>query len=772
MKKRLISILCLIAMLLSLCGTSVYAESDNNSVWSGLCAYGEAENENTKISTQVVDGKTYLFLPSNISPEAVTFGVGSSSVVYTVSGSKNISFELKDGSTINLTELCNETDNYKLIFKAMTASGVKSSLEVTVVCSSNVAAMYLVSSDPVNEGREWIESSKDKTNQTTGKMVMQDADGTLVYDSTLSQIKGRGNTTWNLAKRPYQIKLDNKTDLLQTGEKSNKAKAWVLLANYNDQSLLRNTIALNLGYEMGMEYSVENRAVDLYYDGEYRGSYLLTEKVQINKGRINITDLEELNDEANPGVDLETLSVATAKTANGATYTYCEGMVSPADITGGYLLEMEASYRTASEVCYFKTTRSNYVVVKSPEYASKDEMDYIASLYQEYEDALYSSDGINPTTGKSYSDYVDLKSTAQCYIINEFSKNIDGFRTSAYLYKDTGNDIMKMGPLWDYDLTFGVPSGTAANAAHQVEPTGWYTTRSVFAGRLYTMADFRLAVKDEYLNTVCPLVNILLGDESAVGNAGKLHSLAWYRCEMVGTAGSDFVLWRSSYNPTGDWSAKIDELESYLKTRSEWLKDAFTAWNADSYEPISSYLDVDTSNWYFEYVQDATKYSLMQGMGMSFFYPDTYTTRAQVIKVIFGMSGDIEVNYKQHFSDVKSGAWYAGPVTWGADKKIVDGYPDGTFKPDDNITRQDLVVMLYRYAGSPSVSGDKISSFSDAGKVSSYAKNAMEWAVESGIISGYPDGTIKPFGITNRAELAKITSVYYQNFVLNTSKDL
>ena len=201
--------------------------------------------------------------------------------------------------------------------------------------------MYLVSEDAVNKGREWVDSSADKSNKAKGSMVMQSADGTLVYDGALSQIKGRGNSTWLCVKKPYQIKLDSKTDLLQTGDKSNKAKTWVLLANYNDQSLIRNTIALDLGYEMGMEHSMENRAVDLYYDGEYRGSYLLTEKVQINKGRVDITDLEELNTAANKGTDIESLPVATATTANGATYTYCEGMKSPADYSGGYLLEME-----------------------------------------------------------------------------------------------------------------------------------------------------------------------------------------------------------------------------------------------------------------------------------------------------------------------------------------------------------------------------------------------------------------------------------------------
>lgn len=764
MRKRLVAIICMLAMLFSVCGMTAFA---SNSALSSLCAYGDAANENTKIGTQIINGKTYLFLPSNVSPNAVTFGIGSSSAAFTVTGDQNSAVTIRGKGTVDLTSLCSGSDNYKLTFKTSASAGAAETREVTVVCSANVAAMYLVSEDAVNKGREWVDSSADKSNKAKGSMVMQSADGTLVYDGALSQIKGRGNSTWLCVKKPYQIKLDSKTDLLQTGDKSNKAKTWVLLANYNDQSLIRNTIALDLGYEMGMEHSMENRAVDLYYDGEYRGSYLLTEKVQINKGRVDITDLEELNTAANKGTDIESLPVATATTANGATYTYCEGMKSPADYSGGYLLEMEIPSRTAAEVCYFRTSRFNYVVVKSPEFASKEEMDYIATIYQDYEDALYSENGINPNTGKSYSDYVDVESTAKCYIMNELAKNLDGFRTSAYLYKESGVDQLKMGPLWDYDLSFGVGAGVAANANEQVKTDGLYTVRSLFAGRLYTMSDFRVAVKNEYQNSVMPLINnVLLGDINSVGAEGKLHSLAWYRNELLKTACSDFTMWRSSSNPAGDWSAQMTYLTNYITARSKWLNNEISTWNADRYVPVSLYLDVPDSAWYYEYVQDVTKYGLMQGTGMGLFKPGELTTRAQVAKVIFSMSGNNTWPFTKTFSDVAQNDWYATPITWGADNKVILGYADGTFRPNNNITRQELVALLYRHEGSPKVSGTEANKFTDYSAIGSYAVDAMEWAVENGIISGYLDGSVRPHGMTNRAELSKIINLYYEKFVL------
>ena len=129
---------------------------------------------------------------------------------------------------------------------------------------------------------------------------MLNVEGEPIYDGKLEQIKGRGNSTWQLAdKKPYQIKLKKKTDLLESGDVSNKNKTWVLLANAFDGSSMRNMISCSLARDIGVKSSVEFRPVDLYYDGEYRGTYLLTEKVQINAGRVDIANLEEENEEVN-----------------------------------------------------------------------------------------------------------------------------------------------------------------------------------------------------------------------------------------------------------------------------------------------------------------------------------------------------------------------------------------------------------------------------------------------------------------------------------------
>ena len=130
---------------------------------------------------------------------------------------------------------------------------------------------------------------------------------------------------------------------------------------------------------------------------------------------MNVTDLEKANEKANPDVDdLTKLESKTGTTANGATYLYCDDMNDPADITGGYLLEMDFADRAMEEKCYFITARGFYVVVKSPEACSKAEMDYIASWYQDYEDAVFEG-GTSSKTGKPFTDYVTVESMVQCY---------------------------------------------------------------------------------------------------------------------------------------------------------------------------------------------------------------------------------------------------------------------------------------------------------------------------------------------------------------------
>jgi hypothetical protein len=321
-----------------------------------------------------------------------------------------------------------------------------------------------------------------------------------------SEIKGRGNATFSYYKKPYQLKLAKKTALLGM----EKAKTWILLAGYTDQTALHNALAFTLGDAIGIPFNIEYRFVNLYIDGGYRGLYMLCEKVQVDENRVDIRDLEKENEKANPDHDLEDFSVKRVK--NGylvensilSYYTYCEGMASPEDITGGYLVELD-NIRGTSEPCHFMTENGNVYVVKSPEYASLEEMEYIASLFADMEEAIFSADGCNKK-GIHYSEYIDMESFAGIYTLQELLKNWDAYLGSMFFFKDADNDGVRakiyMGPLWDMDNTLGninFNKEYGTDTAYLWAQNGVFNSyKRDFAKMLMSHEDFCDEVKDKF----------------------------------------------------------------------------------------------------------------------------------------------------------------------------------------------------------------------------------------------------------------------------------
>lgn len=723
--------------------------------WSTLRIQGDVSTVNTSIFVQNIAGENTLILPSSVSPSEITLYLNIPDNTMVMANGSLDSVQFHSGMTLNLTKLCHE-DCYTITFCAVHNNEV-SEFHVNFLFSENISTVYLTSDDPVNQGRPWVESSADKSNKATGRMILQSSDGAIIYNNRLDQIKGRGNSTWLSEKKPYQIKLTLESDLLQTSEQADEAKTWVLLANHFDPSLLRNALVLDIGNAMNMHTNMQNEYVDLYYDGEYRGCYLLTEKVEIGRGRVKITDLEELNEKVNPNIDdFSELPIADGSTANGAYYTYCVGMQSPADISGGYLLEMDMSTRIGEEPSYFITSRGTYVVVKSPKYANQEEMEYIATFYQEYEDAVYDG-GINSYTGKAYTDYVDLKSIVYCYLINELSKNRDGFLSSTYLCKEAGEEIMTMGPLWDYDLSLG-RGGGSFNEREKAD--GLYTAWTGLGAALYKLGDFRVMVKDEYENTLYPLLkNIVLEDNEAVSEDDALHSLSYYRNLISETVVCNNAMWGISQ----EWGEEVDYLESFIRQRAEYLKETYSTWSSERYEALCDYDDVAHDAWYYEDVVAATHYGLMKGIGVAAFGPNINATRSQIAQVIFNIEEATAIPYALKFSDVGPAEWYTPAVIWANGENIIMGYPDGTFRPNSDISREDLIVLLYRYSGSPIISTNNLLDYVDEDSIADYARDAMEWAVSENLIKGYGEnGKICPQKAASRAELATILVRFYE----------
>ncbi len=169
----------------------------------------------------------------------------------------------------------------------------------------------------------------------------------------------------------------------------------------------------------------------------------------------------------------------------------------------------------------------------------------------------------------------------------------------------------------------------------------------------------------------------------------------------------------------------------------------------------SPFTDVSEGDWYYEAVQFVQAEGLMNGCGSGNFAPNAQLSRAQLAQILFNKKGRPEVDYLSDFSDVWGEAWYTEAVRWAASQGIVGGYGNGTFGPNDPITREQLAVMLWRYSGSPAAASKELY-FSDEGEIGGFALEALRWAVENGILNGSGDGRLGPQGQASRAQVAQM----------------
>ena len=185
-----------------------------------------------------------------------------------------------------------------------------------------------------------------------------------------------------------------------------------------------------------------------------------------------------------------------------------------------------------------------------------------------------------------------------------------------------------------------------------------------------------------------------------------------------------------------------------------------TATFVETEEPVDEpFVDVAEGDWFYDAVVYAYQNELMDGVGGNRFAPNSETTRAQLVTILYRLEGQPAVSGDLPFTDVETGTWYTNAVLWAAQNNIVNGVNDTEFAPGDEITRQQLVTILYRYAEAKgydvSASAD-LSGYPDAGQVQDYAQPAMAWAVAENIIQGMEDGTLKPAGNASRAQIATI----------------
>lgn len=184
------------------------------------------------------------------------------------------------------------------------------------------------------------------------------------------------------------------------------------------------------------------------------------------------------------------------------------------------------------------------------------------------------------------------------------------------------------------------------------------------------------------------------------------------------------------------------------------------------------FTDVKTSDWFYEPVQYVNEQGLMTGTGTNLFSPQLATTRGMIVSILHRMEGSPAAS-SSAFIDVTAGQWYSDAVNWAASNGIVGGFEDGSFRPDDPITREQMASIMYRYSdhkGYDVTDTASLSKYTDSDQVSEYAKDVMKWAVGSGLLSGRGDNLLAPQGQTTRAEAATILMRYCKDLVLESGE--
>ena len=420
-----------------------------------------------------------------------------------------------------------------------------------------------------------VNQSKDNE-ITEGRAVYEEADGSVTYDGALQQLKCRGNNTFLYPKKPYQFKLAEKASLSGMG----RGKTWVLLANWNDVSQLRNRIVMDLSREAGLRNAVGCVETDVWINGIYNGLYLMTEKIQIGKGRIDLANLEKATEKVNPE-PFSAGPIHAEKTGDLPLLRYYPQVADPEDITGGYIFTVEKYARFRDfKVPGFRTKNELSIRIKEPTCPSRAQTMYLGTRMTELQTAVMTNNGINPMTGKSYEEYLDVTSFAQKLLIEDFSKNYDMAGGSQYLYKDSdlADPRVYAGPSWDYDLGFGNmrDRGVTPDTAYVTD----YKRNSNLYWLLYNHASFRELTGLIWQRDFKPAVEILLGQREAKPD-GIVCSLDEYKARISDSVAMNYKRWPVSSNATqasagGSFDNAVEYLRKWITQRAKWMNEKYT----------------------------------------------------------------------------------------------------------------------------------------------------------------------------------------------------
>ena len=523
----------------------------------GLYAYAGTEVAGTNAWQRwdEVNGTRYFYLPASASDtEVVILNTYAADV-------------LVNGVVIPAGEYATVpyTDGTAIICGGATTQTLK------VMKSDAEGALYINSADGMTTKNDaGVKTEEDATfdlyafmtsgtkNQETGKLAgaVADATGVDEEETTVKKLKGRGNSTWQLAKKPFNITYDENITV-----DGMKGKKWSLLANAQDSSLLRNRLVYDLANEVNMHYACDSRFVDWFVNGDYKGSYQLTQKIEMGKNTV-MPDLTE--PEVEDVIDEET----------GDTIAYPKENFD-------FILELDTATNAANAGdLTFTTTRGQVMTHKTPDEPAEEQVAFMRLKYQAVEDALYGNDLATLAT------LVDINDFARAYLVNEVAKNLDSGVTSCYFVYDSDNEIFYMSPVWDYDNALGNSVSIAerhddaGKALDLTRPDGWYAKelmhfdadftggRSVFSQACYMTSTvdgktFMDIVKDVWAADFADTAAVLAGEAEAAN--GRLQSAEGYLASLAKSGAWNYSYggWQLSNNTNNTWISPHKTLVMY-----------------------------------------------------------------------------------------------------------------------------------------------------------------------------------------------------------------
>ncbi len=408
----------------------------------------------------------------------------------------------------------------------------------------------------------WTPKSEEYMNAS---IVIVDKFGTMKQRNETVTFRGRGNSTWDSGskKKPWRLKFPEKTKLLAEQDANYSeinnyadAKSWTLLCNVYDKSLIRNAVSAELGKRYGMEFCPAYRFVDLVINGQYQGTYQVSDHVQVDKKRVN--------------VDSKTGWFVEFSTLKFAEDPYISVQAGNQSVLAS-IKNPETSIATTSGA----TTDTQYDAMK----------EWIGKMWTNLCNGANEYNTNSKADYKAFRDMVDMKSLTGFVILQDLAGNYDGAMANVYAYKNATDDKLKFGPMWDLDLAYGNHS--------KLEGSHFWEAQSQGVGYLFGyMWKDPYFVKALYENWLAfkdgdKMLAFINGDNN--GNNGKIDELAARiassQAANYDTTSDSWRQWDNAWSISSSlslghgassYAAAIQEIKDYISARSEWITNVYS----------------------------------------------------------------------------------------------------------------------------------------------------------------------------------------------------